>query len=82
MKALESLLLGEDPLPSNNLRFFRVFLVSGSLVAPDILKNVPHYVPVESFEAISDPIGTVRGYLVSYCWKLCQGVLLYTLSRT
>jgi len=32
----------------------------GSFSGPDIFKNAPHFVPVESFEEINDPIGTIQ----------------------
>lgn len=32
----------------------------GSFAGPDIFKNAPHIVPVENFEEIHDPIGTIQ----------------------
>lgn len=37
----------------------------GSFAGPDIFKNVPHFVPVESFAMIHDPIGTIQLHLVN-----------------
>lgn len=37
----------------------------GSFAGPDIFKNVPHVVPVESFETIYDPIGTIQLHLTN-----------------
>ena len=37
----------------------------GAFAGPDILKNVPHIVPVENFEKIHDPIGTIQVHLTN-----------------
>lgn len=36
-----------------------------SFAGPDILKNVPHFVPVENFSEIRDPIGTIQVHLTN-----------------
>ncbi len=37
----------------------------GSFDGPDILVNVPHIVPIESFDVVYDPIGTIQLHLTN-----------------
>lgn len=58
--------LKSDEIEGSGLKGVDTSVWAGdSFSGPDILKNVPHIVPVESFGEINDPIGTIQLHLTN-----------------